>query len=417
MLEQPAVSAVSDEMRFPIQDVNPSPDRRKALSAAEAEKAWARFGHVEATSPFPPNVCHVFTQHNMLAKAVYSAFYDHHPLRLSPDAVWLTVVQGFALHINQSPEEHRSKFVFHQGKEKIVIFAPDVEKEGKLSNWPGVFPAFVAGIRARTKVELFSLVECNFSTTSETDLIVSQIGLMDAMQSYFEYELVCGCGIPYIELLGTPKDWETIRQRAASLTSYGMDWWAAELLPVLDEFVDASRGSPNLKFWQSICNLYGASGIRQPITGWIQVFFPYLLANDNRHDTPRIGPEVQRNPYLGQWRLSVEHDTTGDLEQGFQAGKMCGRGVDIENIPGGMSKVPFKMTDVRNPNKSNDMLFLGGLSAICQDPVDGCLMPVSGWAIVEDCAPAPAQAGGRGYIGRKLCKVFTRPDRNPLLKQ
>ena len=62
-----------------------------------------------------------------------------------------------------------------------------------------------------------------------------------------------------------------MRAKAGQLKEYDLDWWLEGLLPALDEFVQAAHGRPNLDFWRSLCNAYGASGIRRPMTGWVQV--------------------------------------------------------------------------------------------------------------------------------------------------
>jgi hypothetical protein len=45
---------------------------------------------------------------NPLFDAVLLAFYDHRPLALSPDMVWLAIAQGFASHVNLHAEEMRA---------------------------------------------------------------------------------------------------------------------------------------------------------------------------------------------------------------------------------------------------------------------------------------------------------------------
>ncbi|MEM1030549.1 MAG: DUF4419 domain-containing protein [Myxococcota bacterium] len=46
-----------------------------------------------------------------LVNAVHLAFSQHRPLRLSPDAIWLTISQGFARHIEENAEALRPAFV------------------------------------------------------------------------------------------------------------------------------------------------------------------------------------------------------------------------------------------------------------------------------------------------------------------
>ena len=48
-----------------------------------------------------------------LLTALRYAFYDHLPLRISPDAIWVTLARGFSLHVNKNAEELRHRFVSH----------------------------------------------------------------------------------------------------------------------------------------------------------------------------------------------------------------------------------------------------------------------------------------------------------------
>lgn len=90
-------------------------------------------------SPVLSGMVMAFDKNNMLARAVHSAFYDHFPLRLSPDAIWITIAQGFANHVSENAEALRSKFVQFKGQEVITVGRPDFVKvldamELKLTN-------------------------------------------------------------------------------------------------------------------------------------------------------------------------------------------------------------------------------------------------------------------------------------------
>merc|ERR1719378_289711 len=104
---------------------------------------------IEASSPAPEGTVEVFTRQNMFAKAVHAAFFGHHGLRLSPDVIWLTIMQGLANHVDQNAEALRHKFVTHAGKEDIVIERPGFVKGSPSNDWPGVFPEFAAEIGKR----------------------------------------------------------------------------------------------------------------------------------------------------------------------------------------------------------------------------------------------------------------------------
>jgi len=364
-------------VRFDVNGVEASTSRASKKNAETLSQAWQSFGakQVEASSPIVDGTILTFDKNNLLARAVHKAFYDHHPLRLSPDIIWITIAQGFATHVNENAEELRSRFVSFEEKKQITISRPGFVKGSSKNDWVGVFPEFSQKIEEYIGAETRALIENDFSTTTVVEKTVSQIVLMESVKAYFDFVMRCGCGIPYIELTGTVDDWKKIRTKAAALKDFELSWWIDALLPILDEFVTAAEGNADKNFWSSICNLHAGSGLRTPITGWIQTFFPYLL--------PNSGAEKKvRNTYLTEYQVSITNKAQDDLEKGFAKGKGCGGGVKLELIPTGISKVPFKYLD-GHTGKSYDMFFCGGITCLTQDDYKGTLEPKVGWAVIE----------------------------------
>ena len=56
-----------------------------------------------------------------ILQGFYSAYENHYPIRLTPDIIWLLIVQGFAQHVNFNAERLREKFVNFKGKKKLQI--------------------------------------------------------------------------------------------------------------------------------------------------------------------------------------------------------------------------------------------------------------------------------------------------------
>jgi hypothetical protein len=103
---------------------------------------------------------------------------------------------------------------------------------------------------------------------------------MESMKAYFDYVVMfSGCGIPEVTLLGTAEDWQKILDKTKRLGRYELEWWTKELEPVLEEFVNASRGEINKGFWMNMFNreYYEIEyrGRASRINGWIIKFFPY----------------------------------------------------------------------------------------------------------------------------------------------
>lgn len=214
---------------------------------------------------------------NSFFNGMYQAYSDHRPFILSPDMIWLLISQGFAQHVNANPESLRGYFVDFSGKQSLIVESDKKLDDPDLS-WEALFPEFTKQIKKNTGDELVELLTCNFSTTTSLEKVASEITIMEAMKSYFEFIVMyVGCGIPEITLEGTPEDWEKVLNKAKGLKKYKLEWWISELEPLLEEFVKASKGEVNKEFWRNIFKyhsekVYGAPNV---IDGWIIKFFPY----------------------------------------------------------------------------------------------------------------------------------------------
>lgn len=314
------------------------------------------------------------------------AFYKHYPLRLSPDVIWLTVLQGLAKHIDKDPESQRSNFINFKGKKTLTVIREEFIRGSPNNDWTSVGTEFTGFIASQIGDDKVDTMSCNFSTSNESDQLCAQIALMDTVKHYFNYDMLCGCGIPSIELMGTTHDWVKLREKANSLNQYGLDWWTAELFPVLDQFVLAAQGQPDVMFWKNICNIYGASGFWQNyVSGWIQVLFPYTTSGN-------------KNDVISEWRKHYENGSGNETEE-YNKGltpqfsmtdiyfgnadiSKVGHGLKLEMIPAGISQAPLNYHDMIT-NKSYEYSFNGGIVGILQNKDTRSLEPISGWAILD----------------------------------
>ena len=222
-----------------------------------------------------------------LFKCMVNAYADHHPLVLSPDVVWLIIAQNFSNYVNKHSEEMRDLFVEHEGKMKIVVTEDNdvLGKSGTKGDWEKLLSDFTAGVAANTKGDVAEMLTADFTTTGVTERIASQITLMDAVETFFEFwNMRVACGIPSITLTGTPDDWRKVQAKARSLEKYGLEKWSRQLDKVLAEFVKASEGQPDRVFWRSIVkklrvdelkNIRRCSGSDVTmLDGWFLTFFP-----------------------------------------------------------------------------------------------------------------------------------------------
>ena len=221
-------------------------------------------------------------------KCMVQAYADHHPLVLSPDIVWLIISQGFSRYVNAHAEEMRDLLVFHEGKMELVVNSNN-DILSPSGDWERLLNDFSTSIARNTKGELADLMIADFTTTGITERIASQVSLMDVVKKYFIYtNISAGCGIPFITLEGTPDDWQKVLDKVRSLKKYKLEKWASDLEDILMEFVKASKGKANKKFWKNIVKKRRVDQMKSEkgclpsinstyLDGWFLKFFPNEL--------------------------------------------------------------------------------------------------------------------------------------------
>jgi hypothetical protein len=330
----------------------------------------------------PRNLLVACDEDHALLTALRIAFYQHMPLRLSPDAIWITLARGFALHVTLHAEQLRHRFVSHRGKEKLVVNRPDF-LPGEDNPWPEVFEEFSGQLAERTG-GLTSLVEADFSTTGPVERAVSHLMAMDTFKSYFEYILMAGCGIPTITLTGTAEDWQKLREKARRFADYGLHDWIAALDPILAHFERAKVGKADTEFWQSMFRYHSGSG-PSVLTGWANVLFPYLKHEDE---------QLYSNPYLKDWKERLEIDDRQHWRERFDEPQ----GTGLYAFPACFTSVPLK---VFWGTKEIDMRLVGGLMGVTQDEETLTVEPECGWAVIYEEPVDPLSVEHQWFEDRK----------------
>ncbi len=305
-------------------------------------------------------------------EALYFSFAEHRNITISPDMIWLLICQGFAKHVDMNAEELRYKFVSHEGKVDIVITRNSFTK-GKQNPWENTFPEFCDSIENYVGEELTNLVIADFSTTGAAETAAFQLSLMDAMDNYFRYTMMTLCGIPSINLTGSTEDWQWILDNIEKFNEYDLEWWTSNLKPVLQEFVDASKGDVDTKFWQGMYKYIpagGGSGGVPHINGWVIKFFPYIHTYEN---------EFEKNPYMNNDLHPKEEKLKEKKEGEIVVLIPKNEGLEIPDFPSGYSKVDFTWNYYSTEYK---MHFIAGFLGIVQDE-NGFLIPEITWIVKE----------------------------------
>jgi hypothetical protein len=287
------------------------------------------------------------------------AFRQHRPLLLTPDAIWLTLSQGVAEHVNANAERLRPHFVRHQGKKTL-----EVEMEGlDAAAWEGAFQGFAQAIAAEVGPGLARLLTCDFSTTDPVTRAASRVVLMDALKEYFDYEAECVCGIPRITLAGTPEDWRDVRRRVEALAEHDLGWWRDALAPLAEKWLETAEGRVDRAFWQQMyISLSGYGGV-EIVEGWAQRLF-YAVGSKARGFPPFS--RAEDDPFADGAPLPA--DTT-----------WMHAGVSLDAFPPGVVE-----THVRKIGFGGDVLYKVMAGFVALGEVDGHVVPVVGWGVRED---------------------------------
>jgi len=341
----------------------------------------------------------ISTGRSGLFDAVYYSYFHHLPLSLTPDHLWITIMQGISTHVNNCEDRLKEKMVGKDGGGKVEIAVGTWS--GKREEWAQAFRLFGTGIRERVVQGARKFTEVSFSTSDELSATASSIVLMDCFKAYFEYRLKIGCGIPSVTLKGSLDDWKLLRERTEEIITYvGMDFWAPCILPVLDEFISFYEGTTpvNVKFWDCIykpmpalgSGLYWDDNVHQYHAGWIVNFFPYSRHGEPcRYEKTPVENQQPSKAMLPLSTLYTIHDKylntlnketpREHLQEYFDS---LGQGLKNLLVPTGVSQANFKIIDPVN-SQETDALALAGLFGCCIEEGSGRVSPCLDWCVAE----------------------------------
>ena len=274
---------------------------------------------------------------NNILQGFYSAYENHLPIRLTPDIIWLLIVQGFSHHVNYNSKELREKFVNFEGKKKLEIIIPKYHsyKQMKSEDYAELFENLTEKIKENVGEELINTIDFNFSTSNEITKVVGYASIMSSLKKFFEFRGFCHmCNYPYIILEGKLEDWESILKKTKDLSKYDLERWTSMLEIPLKEIIETKKGNINKQFWKSILypdkidekieiGDYKYKTIQvDGINGWLLTFFPYYKDGYFRYtnsiktkDLWRLPEKILKTPLL--MKSDDEGETPMIIYSGF----------------------------------------------------------------------------------------------------
>ena len=215
---------------------------------------------------------------------VSMAFARHYSLEISPDDIWLMILDGIRIHVKVHRESLKDKFVGSNADTTVKIQNDKLSFESSPKEWNAVIDGLFASLQTKLPVETGMPMKTRFSTTNDVDFTVSSSMTLAVASEYYSYHVYTMCGIPKIKIKGTKEDWIKLKDAYNQLAArLNLKWWADELNPVLEEFINAHGGSSDLDFWKDIFKRYDPEGCGNPkFNGWISKFFPYTTDFENK---------------------------------------------------------------------------------------------------------------------------------------
>ena len=303
------------------------------------------------------------------------AYQFHFPINVSPDMIWILVLQGYSSFMDKYSELVREKYVNFEGKKTIHIELSDSPlDEATEEEWDGMIDDCVEKISKYVGKETILNLQSDFTTTNAASLLVSQTSIMSAMKNYFVYKGICGiCGISKIILEGSLEDWEKIKSKLNYLSKFGLNWWTKHLIPIIDNIIKTKEyyqknmtlNNELINFWKNMIKIKDKNGeyVRDIFNGWIIKFIP-----DYSGKLPKLYDELKE-----------------------------------EDIPDQIISCPLEILEVRYDGyKTNYKCDIhSGFYGVIQDKKSLAIKPVIGYAVVlED----------------KETSILTKEDKEEIIK-
>ena len=264
-----------------------------------------------------------------LMQGLVFAYKNHYPINVSPDMIWLLILQGYSRFMDKYSELVREKYVNFEGQKTLYInrYGKPINAFSK-EDWNGVIDECVEQISDHIGKEIVSNLQSDFSTTNAATLLASQASIMSAMKHYFKYEMLGGgCGVSYITLEGSVEDWEKIKSKLNYLSNFALKWWTKHLIPIIDNIIKTKKyynknkkiNNELVDFWKTMIRIKGKGDLYDPhiLNGWIIKFIPNL---DGEH--PKIYEEINEN-WIPDQIISCPLNILEDNSNGFKVVYKC----------------------------------------------------------------------------------------------
>ena len=142
---------------------------------------------------------------------------NHWSVRTCVEDWWYTIIQRVAVAIDENSKSRavRNFFVSHEGRKTLSVEV-DSNLYGVDYSW--FLDQMTDQMARNINVPNFvDVLKADYSMSTKTHVIGSQITVMTSLQEYFEYEMMFMCGIPSLEMEGDEEDWKLMKRKFLQL--------------------------------------------------------------------------------------------------------------------------------------------------------------------------------------------------------
>ncbi len=195
------------------------------------------------------NEIYSFGYHKLIL-GFLNAYFNHCPIRLSPNVIWQLILNQFVEYVDDNAESLRKKFVNFEGKKDLIcVRIGHIKDVYKYED--DLIEEFCNKITENVGKELIENLTPNFSTSTKQTIISGKVSIMSTFEKYFNFGIIMyTCGIPYIILEGNLNDWEKILEKLKFLEKYYFSRKSIE--EDLIEIINTKKVNINLDFWRKI---------------------------------------------------------------------------------------------------------------------------------------------------------------------
>lgn len=203
------------------------------------------------------NNCYLQQTSNEFINAFFNAYINHGSIIVSPDDINFQINLLLLDYINKN----KIDFYDREYKEPSFYFnkldiktKDDIKKNIKIEDFFDELSNTILKNNPIKKKELLNIFKADYTTSTNFDLLLSDLCLCKSKTIYEKNINYFNCGIKNAVFLGELDDWILLKNKVKSLDKIfpNIQNWINNMIFILDNFINTYNNNVNLNFWNNI---------------------------------------------------------------------------------------------------------------------------------------------------------------------